>query len=72
MTRPTINLNLDVIGMATSLLCAVHCALIPTLLSFSSLAGIRFLDNVWLDVNDNSPEFFHCLLCASTRFLKVS
>jgi len=35
--------------MATSLLCAVHCALLPTLLSFSSLSGIRFLDKVWLE-----------------------
>jgi len=56
--RPSTNLKLDYIGMATSLLCAVHCALIPTLLSFSSLAGIRFLDNVWLESTIILLSFF--------------
>ncbi len=70
MTRPTINLNLDVIGMATSLLCAVHCALIPTLLSFSSLAGIRFLDNVWLESTIILLSFFIASYALVHGFLK--
>lgn len=35
----------DIIAMTSSLICAVHCAAVPILLSFSSLSGLHFLHN---------------------------
>ncbi|WP_452219055.1 MerC domain-containing protein [Lacinutrix undariae] len=39
------NLTLDIIALSSSLVCAIHCALLPVLLSFSSLSGLYFLNN---------------------------
>lgn len=44
-----IKFPLDFIGLITSLLCALHCACIPLLLSFSTLAGFHFLGNPWVE-----------------------
>lgn len=33
----------DYIGFSTSLLCAVHCAVVPLLITFSTLGGLAFL-----------------------------
>lgn len=40
-----IGFHLDFVGFTTSLLCAVHCAALPLLLSLAPLTGLRFLDN---------------------------
>lgn len=37
--------KLDRIGMTASTLCAVHCAVVPLLLTFLPLAGLGFLAN---------------------------
>ena len=40
--------DIDVLGMSASLLCAVHCALVPLVLTFGLLGGLSFLaDPVW-------------------------
>ena len=70
MIRPSVNLNLDYIGMATSLLCAVHCALLPIVLSFSSLMGIRFLANVWLESMIILLSFFIASYALMRGFLR--
>lgn len=41
--------TLDIVGFASSLICAVHCAAIPLLLSFSSLSALHFLGNPWIE-----------------------
>lgn len=43
------NRTLDLIAMGSSLLCAVHCAAIPVVLSVSALGRIHFLSNPWIE-----------------------
>ncbi|MGB1217421.1 MAG: MerC domain-containing protein [Saprospiraceae bacterium] len=38
-------LNKDFLGFAASILCAVHCAALPLILTFSTLSGLSFLAN---------------------------
>jgi hypothetical protein len=35
----------DIIALTSSLICAIHCAAVPIVLSFSSLSGLHFLHN---------------------------
>ena len=35
----------DIVVLTSSLICAVHCAAVPILLSFSSLSSLHFLHN---------------------------
>ncbi len=42
-------MHLDFIGFSASVLCALHCAALPFLLTLAPLAGLRFLDNPWLE-----------------------
>ncbi|WP_458627185.1 MerC domain-containing protein [Winogradskyella sp. PC D3.3] len=37
--------TLDIIALSSSLICAIHCAFLPILLSFSSLSNLYFLNN---------------------------
>ncbi|WP_178984812.1 MerC domain-containing protein [Winogradskyella helgolandensis] len=41
----TKNNTLDLIALTSSLICAIHCAIFPILLSFSSLSSLYFLNN---------------------------
>ncbi|MEM9339934.1 MAG: MerC domain-containing protein [Bacteroidota bacterium] len=45
MKNQFIGLHLDFIGFGASLLCALHCAALPLLITFAPLAGLQFLDN---------------------------
>ena len=45
MKNQFVGLHLDFIGFSASLLCALHCAALPFLLSLAPLAGLQFLDN---------------------------
>lgn len=49
MKNQFVGLHLDFIGFITSLLCALHCAALPILLSMTPLAGLKFLDNPWIE-----------------------
>ncbi|NJN24895.1 MAG: MerC domain-containing protein [Cyclobacteriaceae bacterium] len=42
-------MNLDLVGFSVSLLCAVHCAALPFLLSLAPLAGLHYLNNPWIE-----------------------
>ena len=39
------NNTVDIIAFSSSLICAIHCAAIPLILSFSSLGSLHFLGN---------------------------
>lgn len=39
----------DRIGITASTLCAIHCALVPVLLTALPLTGLQFLANPWLE-----------------------
>lgn len=43
------NQTLDLIALSSSLICAVHCAAIPVVLSFSSLGSLHFLGNPYIE-----------------------
>jgi hypothetical protein len=45
MALKKIGSRLDSIGMTASTLCAIHCAIVPVLLTFLPLAGLGFLAN---------------------------
>jgi len=44
-----VSLNVDFIGFSASLLCAVHCAALPFLLTLAPLAGLQLLDSPWVE-----------------------
>lgn len=49
MKEQFVGLHVDFVGFAASLLCAVHCAGLPLVLSFAPLMGIGFLSNPWVE-----------------------
>lgn len=44
-TSNFLSLNKDFLGFLASMLCAVHCAALPLILTFSALSGLSFLAN---------------------------
>ncbi|MEO1032312.1 MAG: MerC domain-containing protein [Bacteroidota bacterium] len=57
------NANLDIIALTSSLICAVHCAVIPVVLSFSSLSSLHFLENPYIE---------WCFICLGVLFVFIS
>jgi hypothetical protein len=49
MKNQFVGLHSDFIGFSASLLCALHCAALPFLLTMAPLAGIQFLGNPWVE-----------------------
>ena len=43
------NSKLDSVGMTASVLCAIHCAIVPILITFLPLVGLGFLANPLLE-----------------------
>lgn len=43
------NKTIDIIALTSSLICAIHCAAIPIVLSFSSLSSLHFLENPYIE-----------------------
>jgi uncharacterized membrane protein YoaK (UPF0700 family) len=41
--------NLDFLGIATSLACAIHCALLPLFLTSLPVFGINIIDNMYFE-----------------------
>ena len=46
LCRMSFRINWDAIGITTSLACAVHCAVLPTILSTLPVFGINLVGNV--------------------------
>ena len=51
-------LNLDAVGIGASLLCAIHCALLPLLITALPLLGLEMLENEKLEYGLLSFSFF--------------
>jgi len=49
MKNQFVGFHVDFIGFSVSLLCAIHCAILPFLLSLIPLAGLQFLNNPWIE-----------------------
>jgi len=48
-TSMNIKLNWDAMGIATSIACAIHCALLPVLVSALPIFGINIVHNVFFE-----------------------
>lgn len=51
MKEQFVGLHVDFIGFIASLLCALHCAGLPLLLSVAPLMGLGFLSNPWVEIS---------------------
>lgn len=40
---------LDFLGISASLICGVHCAALPIIMTLAPLSGLRFLSNPWIE-----------------------
>lgn len=49
MKNQFIGMHLDFIGFSASLLCAIHCAVLPFLLGIASYAGLHVIDNPMIE-----------------------
>ncbi|MEO0330658.1 MAG: MerC domain-containing protein [Bacteroidota bacterium] len=49
MKNQFVGLHPDFMGFSASLLCALHCAALPFLLTLAPLAGLQFLRNPWVE-----------------------
>jgi hypothetical protein len=56
-------LNLDALGIGASLVCAIHCALLPLLITLLPLLGLKMLENAKLEYGLLGVTFF--VGCAS-------
>ena len=41
--------HMDIIGFIGSVLCALHCSLLPIVLSMGMLSGFAWMDNHWVE-----------------------
>ncbi len=44
-----LKINWDALGIATSLVCAIHCALLPLFLSSLPLFGVNIIEHIWFE-----------------------
>lgn len=58
MKNQFVGSHLDFFGFSTSLLCAIHCAALPFLLTLAPLSGLQFLDNHWIEYGIIILSFF--------------
>jgi hypothetical protein len=49
MNTSKIRSKLDSVGMTASALCAIHCAVVPIVLTALPLIGLGFLANPWIE-----------------------
>lgn len=42
--------KLDRVGITASALCAVHCAIMPFVITLLPLVGLEFLSSIWIEV----------------------
>lgn len=42
-------INWEAIGISASLICAIHCALMPLLLTSLPLFGVNLIENLWIE-----------------------
>jgi len=45
-----IKINWDALGITTSLLCAVHCAILPLAMASLPILGVNIIDNVLFEI----------------------
>jgi hypothetical protein len=43
-------INYDALGIAASVACAIHCALLPLVLTSLPILGVNIINNIWFEV----------------------
>jgi len=43
-------INYDALGIAASVACAIHCALLPLLMTSLPILGVNIINNIWFEV----------------------
>ena len=43
-------INYDALGIAASIACAIHCAVLPLLISSLPILGINIINNFWFEI----------------------
>jgi len=62
--------NLDSLGITASVLCAIHCAMVPLLITFLPLWGLSFLANEWVEISMISISLLLGIWSLGTSFKK--
>lgn len=44
-----VKINWDALGITTSVVCAIHCALLPLFLNSLPLLGVNIIDHLWFE-----------------------
>ena len=60
----------DLVGFGAAMTCAVHCGLLPVILTFSSLSGLRWLAQPWIEVTFILVSFCVALIAIGRNFGK--
>lgn len=55
---PLIKINWDAFGVTVSIACAIHCALLPLILSSLPLFGVDIIDNIYFEYGMIALAFF--------------
>ncbi len=63
--------RLDHLGMTASTVCAVHCALMPVIITFLPLLGLTFLSNIWIELSMLSISLIVGSVSLVTSYFKV-
>ncbi len=66
-----VGLHLDFIGFGASLLCALHCAALPLLLSLAPLAGLQVLENPKIEYAIILTSFFIASLSLGHGYFRL-
>jgi hypothetical protein len=43
-------INYDALGIAASVACAIHCALLPLVLTSLPILGVNIINNIWFEL----------------------
>ena len=70
MKNRFVGLHLDFIGLSASLICALHCAALPLLLTMAPLAGLEVLENPWIDFSFIAVSFVIAISSLSHGYRK--
>lgn len=71
MNFDKITKRLDQVGMTASTICAIHCALMPVIITFLPLLGLTFLAEEWMELTMLSISFTVGIVSLITAYYKV-
>lgn len=68
MSRFFSKVHPDSVGFAASMACAVHCGMLPFILTFSALSGWRWLAEPWIEIGFIILSFVIALIAIGRNF----